>query len=91
MPIRDLVTEFKKSKVGGLLQPQQLEDQSVRDNIPESYTCKKWKVAVKESNIDRRIKMLKVMGNMQVGRTGLGYIKWRKRFNNGKQQSRRKF
>ena len=30
LPIHSLVTEFKKPKVGGLLQLQQLEDQSVR-------------------------------------------------------------
>ena len=40
VPIHGLVTEFKKCKVGGLLQLQQLEDQSVRDNIPELYTGK---------------------------------------------------
>ena len=43
---------FKKRRVGGLLQLQQLKDQSVRDNIPELYTARKWKVAVEASNID---------------------------------------
>ena len=31
------------------------------------------------------------MGNLQIGRTGLGYIKRRKMFNNEKQQNRREF
>ena len=31
------------------------------------------------------------MGNTQIGRTGLGYIKRRKRFNDEKQQNRREF
>ena len=51
------MTEFKKHKVGGLLQLQHSEDQSVRDNVPELYTCRKWKVAAKASNIDSRTKM----------------------------------
>ena len=80
LSIHDLVTEFEKLKVGGLLQLQQLEDQSVRDILSELYTGKKWKVAVKASNTDSRIKMSKVVGNVQIG-TGLGYIKKRKRFN----------
>ena len=54
------------------------------------YTGRKWKVAVEASNIDR-IKMSKVMGNTQIGRTGLGYIKSRKRFNDEEQQNRREF
>ena len=82
---------IKKRRVGGLLQLQQSEDQSVRDNVPELYTGRKWKIPVKASNIDSRIKMLMVMGNLQIGRTGLGYIKRRKMFNNEKQQNRREF
>ena len=31
--------------------------------------------------------MSKVMDNMEIGRTGLGYIKGRKRFNDEKQQN----
>ena len=38
-----------------------------------------------------RIKMSNVMGNTQIGRTGLGYIKIRKRFNHEKQQNCREF
>ena len=49
LPIHGLVTEFKKWKVGGLLQLQQSEDHSVRDNVPEFYTGKKWKVVVEAS------------------------------------------
>ena len=82
---------IKKRRVGGLLQLQQSEDQSVRDNVPELYTGRKWKIPIKASNIDSRIKMLMVMGNLQIGRTGLGYIKRRNRFNNEKQQNRREF
>ena len=37
--------------------------------------------------MDSRIKMSKVMGNMQISRTGLGYIKRRKRFNDERQQN----
>ena len=84
LSIHDLVTEFEKLKVGGLLQLQQSEDQSVRDILSELYTGKKWKVAVKASHTDSRIKMSKVIGNVQIG-TGLGYIKKRKRFNDEKQ------
>ena len=91
LPIHDLVTEFKKRKVGELLHLQQSEDQSVRDEFPELYTGRKWKVAVEASNIDSRVKMSKVMGNMQTGRTGLGYIKRRKSFNDEKEQNRREF
>ena len=65
--IHGLVTEFNKCKVGGLLKFQQSEDQSVRDNIKELYIGKKWKVAVKASNIDSRIKIFKLIGNTQVG------------------------
>ena len=36
-------------------------------------------------------KCQKVMGNMQIGRTGLGYIKRRKIFNDEKQQNCRQF
>ena len=71
-----------------LLQLQQSEDQSVRDNVSELYTVKKWKVVVEASNIDNRIKMSTVMGNTQIGRTGLGYIPRRKRFKGEKQQNR---
>ena len=35
--------------------------------------------------------MPKVMGNTQIGRTGIGYMKRRNRFNNEKQQNRREF
>ena len=35
--------------------------------------------------------MSKVMGNTQIGRTGLGYIKRRKRFNDEKQQNHHDF
>ena len=52
---------------------------------------RKWKVAVEASNIYSRIKISKVMGNTQIGRTGLGYIKRKKRFNDEKQQNRREF
>ena len=92
MSIHGLVTEFKKCKVRrGLFHLQQSQDKSVRDNVPELYTGKKWKVAVEASNIDSRIKMSKVMGNTQFGRTGLGYMKRRKWCNNKKQQNRREF
>ena len=87
MTIHGLVTEFRKCKVGGLLQLQQSEDQSVRDCAPELNTGRKRKVAVEASNIDSRIKMSKIMGNTQIGRTGLGFIKRRKRFNDEKQQN----
>ena len=91
LPIHGLVTEFKKCKAGELLQLQQSEDQSVRDNVPELYTGKKWKVAVEACNIDSRIKMSKVMRNIKIGTTGFGYIKRRKRFNDEKQQNCRNF
>ena len=91
LPIHDLVTEFKKRKVAELLHLQQSEDQSVRDEFPELYTGRKWKVAVEASNIDSRVKMSKVMGNTQTSRTGLGYIKRRKSFNDEKEQNRREF
>ena len=78
---------FKKRRVSGLLQLQQTEDQSVRDNVPELYTGRKWKVAVEASNTDSKRKMPKVMGNTQIGRTGLAYIKRRKSFNDEKQQN----
>ena len=74
-----------------MLHLQQSEDQSVRDEFPELYTGRKWKVAVEANNIDSRVKMSKVMGNMQTGRTGLGYIKRRKSFNDEKEQNRREF
>ena len=54
-------------------------------------TGRKWKVAVEISNIDSKIKMPKVMGNTQIGRTGIGSIKRRNRFNDEKQQNRREF
>ena len=82
---------FKNRNIGGLLQLQQSEDQSVRDNISELCTGTKWKVAVEISNIDTKIKMPKFMGNTQIGRTGLGYIKRRKRYNDEKQRNRREF
>ena len=37
-------------KVGGLLQPQQSENQPVRDNIPDLYIDGKWKVAIEGNN-----------------------------------------
>ena len=92
LSIHGLVTEFKKCKVRrGLFHLQQSQDKSVRDNVPELYTGKKWKVSVEASNIDSRIKMWTVMGNTQIGRTGLGYMKRRKWCNNKKQQNRREF
>ena len=74
-----------------MLQLQQSEDQSFRDSVPEFCTGRTWKVAVKASDMDSRIKMSKVMGNTQIGRTGLGYIKRRKRFNYEKQQNCQEF
>ena len=53
---------FKKRRVGGLLQLQQSEDQSVRDNVPELYGGRMWKVAVEASNIDSKRKMPKGYG-----------------------------
>ena len=53
---------FKKHRVGGLLQLQQSEDQSVRDNVPELYGGRMWKVAVEASNIDSKRKMPKGYG-----------------------------
>ena len=50
LPMHGSETEFKKCRVGGLLQPQQPENQSVRDNIPDLYTDGKWKVAIKGNN-----------------------------------------
>ena len=44
-------------EVGGLLQPQHSEDQSVRGNVPELHIHKKWNVAVEASNIDSRMKI----------------------------------
>ena len=67
LPIHCLITEFKKHKVSGLLQLQ-----LVRDNVSELHTGKKWEFAVEATNIDSRIKMLKFMGNMWIGRTGQG-------------------
>ena len=78
---------FKKRRVSGLLQLQQTEDQSVRDNVPELYTGRKWTGAVEASNTDSKRKMPKVMGNTQIGRTGLAHIKRRKSFNDEKQQN----
>ena len=48
LPIRGLVTEFKKSNVGWLLQFQQSEDQSVRDNVTELYPVKSGKLQSKQ-------------------------------------------
>ena len=67
------------------------QDQSVRENVPELYTGRKWKVAVEASNIDSRIKRSKVMVNTQTGQTGFGYIKRKKRFNDNNQQKCREF
>ena len=72
LPIHGLITEFKKHKVSKLLELQLSQDQLVRDNVPEFHTGKWWKVAVEATNIDSRIKMSKVMGNMHIDRTGLG-------------------
>ena len=73
--IHGLVTKFNKRKVGELLQLQQSDDQSVRDNVFQLYSGKKWKVVVEAGKINSKGKMSKVMGNTQIGRTGLGYIK----------------
>ena len=54
---------------------------------PNCIHGRKWKVAVEASNIDSKRKMPKVMGNTQIGRTGIGYIKRRKSFNDEKQQN----
>ena len=82
---------FKKRKVGGLLQLQQSEDQSVRDNVNELHKSRKRKLAVEASFIDSQTKTPKVMGNTQIGRIGLGYVIRRKSFNDEKQQNRREF
>ena len=55
-----------------LLQLQQSEDQSVRDNIPELYKGRKWKVAVEASIIDSRIKMSKVKVTRRLVELDLG-------------------
>ena len=55
-----------------LLQLQQSEDQSVRDNIPELYIGRKWKVAVEASIIDSRIKMSKVKVTRRLVELDLG-------------------
>ena len=59
---------FKKRKVRGLLQLQQSEDQSVRDNVKELHKSRKKKLGVEASYIDSQIKTPKVMGNTQIGR-----------------------
>ena len=41
LPIHGIVTEFKKRKVGGLLQLRQSKYQSVRANVPQLYSGKK--------------------------------------------------
>ena len=82
---------FKKHKVGGLLQLQQSEDQSVRDNVNELHKSRKRKLALEASYIDSQIKTQKVMGDTQIGRIGLGYVIRRKSFNDEKQQNRREF
>ena len=46
LPIHSLVKQFKKCKVGGLLQFQQSDDQSVKHNVTELYTDKNCEVAV---------------------------------------------
>ena len=53
------------------------------------YTGRKWKAAVEARNMDSRIKTY--IGNIQIGRTVLLYIKRRKRFNDKRQQNRREF
>ena len=79
LPIHGIVTEFKKRKVSGLLQLRQSKDQSVRANVPQLYSGKKWKVADEVDRIESRLNVVKVMGSTQTGRTGFGFQKETKR------------
>ena len=87
LPIHGIVTEFKKRKVGGLLQLRQSKDQSVRANVPQLYYGKKWKVTDEVDRIESRLNVAKVMCSTQTGRTGFGFQKERKRYKTEEQKS----
>ena len=89
LPMHGIVTEFKKRKVGGLLQLRQSKDQSVRANVPQLYSGKRWKVADEVDRIESRLNVAKVMGSTQTGRTGFGFQKERKRYKTEEQKSLR--
>ena len=82
LPIHGIVTEFKKCKVGGLLQLRQSKDQSVRANVPQLYSGKNWKVADEIDRIESRLNVAKVMGS-----TGFGFQKEWKRYKTEEQKS----
>ena len=78
---------FKKRRLEDCYNSKSQKISQLGTTSPNCIHGRKWKVAVEASNIDSKRKMPKVMGNTQIGRTGLGYIKRRKSFNDEKQQN----
>ena len=79
LPISSISTEFKKRKVGALMQLEDSPDPSVADNVPELYTGKKWKVADALRDAKAEVLVTQIRGLTQSGTRGLGNSRTRKK------------
>ena len=73
LPISSISTEFKKRKASSLVQLQQSRDRTVSENVPALYTGRKWNVHEEVEAARSRIRLAKIGGKIQKGRSGLGY------------------
>jgi hypothetical protein len=77
LPLTSLSLEFKKRKVGALLQLNSSMDPSVSENIPVLRTGRKWKVASELENAESDLRVAQMVGKVCKGRAGLGCVRAR--------------
>ena len=72
LPISSLTLEFKKRKVGALLQLNSSSDPSVSGNVPKLSTGRKWDVSSELQAAESDIQVARLVGKVCQGKGGLG-------------------
>ena len=72
LPISSLSLEYKKRKVGALLQLNSSMDSNVSENVPRLSTGRKWDVNSELQAAECDIQVAKLVGKVCVGKGGLG-------------------
>ena len=72
LPISSLSLEYKKRKVGALLQLNSSMDPNVSENVPRLTTGRKWDVTSELQAAECDIRVAKLVGKVCVGKGGVG-------------------
>ena len=72
LPLSSLIEEFKVTKARLYMMLRDLEDQVIRDTLPEVKTGMKWSAREEVEAMESQLRHKDIVGATQSGRAGLG-------------------